>query len=192
MGYICYGRLVCYCCSSTDCSSCSTTAVALRQSPARYSYHTILRSSSTVYLCPSFPERAVPQNVQLVNQVDPLLGRTLQQWVYILLYTNNCSKPCTPVPLHTGVPLKIDDNLIDDSLPDSPARGKGGGCTRRHMASRGPTRQNLQKECQVPPVENSRPLQMYFNGGRQLLVQGDAYYNEGENETVQYARDIFF
>ncbi|CAM9279802.1 unnamed protein product [Scytosiphon promiscuus] len=47
------------------------------------------------------------------------------------------------------------------------------------MGARGPTRAALQSQCVVAPVVSTRNLRGYFNGVKQLLFQGEAYYREG-------------
>lgn len=54
------------------------------------------------------------------------------------------------------------------------------------MAKRGPTRESLQADIQTVPVLNGKRLQMYFNGSRQLLLQGEAYFDEGELIMVSF------
>lgn len=50
--------------------------------------------------------------------------------------------------------------------------------------SKGPTREALQAQCELPPVVNNQRLQWYFNGARQLLLQGEAYNKDDEFQTV--------
>lgn len=42
----------------------------------------------------------------------------------------------------------------------------------------------LQPFCKPEPVQNSIRLQCYFNGARELVLQGEPYYSEGEVSTV--------
>lgn len=44
---------------------------------------------------------------------------------------------------------------------------------------KGPTRMALQPQCVVPPVSEVRNLRGYFQATRQLLLQGEQYYTEG-------------
>lgn len=50
--------------------------------------------------------------------------------------------------------------------------------------ARGPTRAGLQPACQLEPIQNSIRLQCYFNGARELVLQGEPYYREGEVSMV--------
>lgn len=51
--------------------------------------------------------------------------------------------------------------------------------------ARGPTREALQAECGVPPVQHDVRLQVYFNSAMQLMVQGEAYYQERDLMNVR-------
>lgn len=48
------------------------------------------------------------------------------------------------------------------------------------MAVKGPTRAALQAQCVVAPVLEGQNLRGYFHAARQLLLQGETYYMEGE------------
>lgn len=48
------------------------------------------------------------------------------------------------------------------------------------MAGKGPTRTALQPQCIVAPMSEVQSLRGHFQAARQLLLQGEQYYMEGE------------
>lgn len=50
---------------------------------------------------------------------------------------------------------------------------------------KGPTRKFLQPECAVPAVQNSVRLQTYFNLAKQIMVQGESYFQQKDLRLVR-------
>lgn len=57
-------------------------------------------------------------------------------------------------------------------------------CRLMAARERGPTRAMLQAHCELQPVQNSVKLQSYFNVARNVLLQGESYYDDGDSQQV--------
>ena len=60
------------------------------------------------------------------------------------------------------------------------------------MAVKGPTRAALAAQCVVAPVSEGQNLRGYFHAARQLLLQGETYYMEGELVHVSGVGRVFW